>query len=327
MAFASTWIARTGLAALLSGALVVGNAFADEPAAEANPAPDAPVAAPPADPLAGLASSDDVAAALAKFKEEFAARGLKGDDKLMQQEHALENLGRTVHPQVADRLFEAARRERLLETRRMALTAMRLAPGLAAYTGPKIVQLLEDKRLAKEDGHKMACMRVMGQLGYLPPLDVVERLVNDKDYTVRKQVFEMIGALKDARMLEKMLDMLGMTDEAEAGDSWDGAEANVDTGTAGDGDQKAAEAKAKAEAAGNRTGARTQRMGASVARDIRGAILESLKAMTGQDFVARADASAWLAENPTWQATALAATEAELARQTAAAAALRTAKK
>ena len=87
----------------------------------------------------------------------------------------------------------------------------------------------------------------------------------------------MVGALKGL--------------EGEEGGKWDGGSASVDTGTAGDGDQKAAEAQARAAAAGN------ARKGKSAARRMRSAgetVYLVLKDLTGEAFASGKDARAWV---------------------------------
>jgi hypothetical protein len=286
----------------------VSPAEAEEPAAEAAaPAEEAPT-------MPALAEAQELEEALERFKEDFKAKGLKGDDKLMQKDHAIRTLAAVPHPVIVDRLYEIARRDRASEVRRMALEALGQQAPLAAYAGPKVVALLGDKRMAKEDDHVLASLRAIGRLRFLPPIDTFEGLLRHKDYAIRKQTLVVLGELKDVRLLDEMLRALGSLEAQEQGESWDGAEATVDTGTAGDGDQKAAEAKAKADAARNAAGHRG-RGGGGATRDLKDQLLASLAAMTGQDFVARQDAGTWLEANPDWRGKALGEVEAALQRQ------------
>lgn len=275
-----------------------------------------PVSAEDLDPqLPPLAAAEELGEALARFEEDFKAKGLKGDDKLMQKDHAVLTLSGIPHPKVIDRLHDLARRDRAPEVRRMALTALGKQSTLAAYAGPKVVELLEDKRLAKDDDHVLACLQALGRLGYHPPVEALEATLRHKDYAVRKQTLALVGELKDVRHLEALLRELGTLDAQEKGESWDGAEAKVDTGTAGDGDQKAAEAKAKAEAARNKSAAGGKGKGGGTTRDMKDQLLASLAAMTGQDFVDQSDAGTWLEKNPDWRPRAEADLEKILARE------------
>ena len=300
---------------LLAAVTVLGPATvarADEPAPPGDA--EAPAAAPDGPALPPLADAEELEAALDRFREDFKAKGLRGDDKLMQKDHAVRTLAAVPHPAVVDRLFDLARRDRSPEVRHMALQALGQQVSLAAYAGPKVVQLLGDKRLAKDDDHVLASLGVLGRLRYLAPVETFEALLRHKDYAIRKQVLVVLGELKDVRLLDEMLRALGSLEAQEQGESWDGAEATVDTGTAGDADQRAAEAKAKAEAARNK-GAGRGRGGGGTTRDLKDHLLASLAAMTGQDFAAREDAGAWLEGNPAWRGQARAAVDAALAEQ------------
>ncbi|MEZ6025094.1 MAG: HEAT repeat domain-containing protein [Planctomycetota bacterium] len=266
-------------------------------------------------PLPPLAGAEEVGEAMARFEEDFKARGLKGDDKLMQKDHAVLFLSGVPHPKVIDRLYDLARRDRASEVRRMGLTALGKQSTLAAYAGPKVVQLLEDKKLAKDDDHVLACLKALGRLGYHPPVETLEATLRHKDYAVRKQTLALIGELKDVRHLEALLRELGTLDAQEKGESWDGAEAKVDTGSAGDADQKAAEARAKAEAARNKGAAGGKGKGGGSTRDMKDQLLASLEVMTGQDFVDQKDAGTWLEKNPDWRPQAEAELEKTLERE------------
>ncbi len=68
--------------------------------------PAAPAPAPAAKPLA---TDAEVEAALAKFKEDFKAKGLKGDDKLSQKDFALKELAKLQHLKVVDALASVFR--------------------------------------------------------------------------------------------------------------------------------------------------------------------------------------------------------------------------
>lgn len=266
-------------------------------------------------PLPPLAGVEEVGEAMARFEEDFKAKGLKGDDRLMQKDHAVLTLSGIPHPKVIDRLYDLARRDRASEVRRMALTALGKQSTLAAYAGPKVVELLEDKKLAKDDDHVLACLKTLGRLGYHPPVEALQATLRHKDYAVRKQTLALIGELKDVRHLEVLLRELGTLDAQEKGESWDGAEAKVDTGTAGDSDQKAAEAKAKAEAARNKGAAGGKGKGGGSTRDMKDQLLAALEAMTGQDFVDQKDAGTWLEKNPDWRPQAEAELEKTLERE------------
>ncbi len=263
-------------------------------------------------PLPPLAGGDEVIEALARFEEEFKAKGLKGDDRLMQKDHALLSLATVPHPRVVARFFDLARRDRAPEVRRMALEALGRQSALAPFAGPKVVALLTDKRLAAEPDHVLACLTVLGKLRYIPPVAVLEETLKHPDYVVRKETLSLAGTLKDVRLLDSMLRALGTLDIEEKGVKWDGAEATVSTGS--ETDQAEAEKKAKAEAAANKARARGKGRGGTT-RDMKNVLLASLAAMTGQEFGVKEDAGKWLEANPTWRPEAEAAIAARIDEQ------------
>src|SRR5262245_13724297 len=85
-------------------ALVVTPLFARGAAAEPPAAP-----APAAKPAPALATAEQAAAALAKFKEDYKAKGLKGDDKLAQRDFAMSAVSKVQHLSVVDALGEVSR--------------------------------------------------------------------------------------------------------------------------------------------------------------------------------------------------------------------------
>src|SRR5262245_17910936 len=80
-----------------------------------------------------MASDADAAAALAKFKEDYKAKGLKGEDRLSQKDFALGQLAKLQHPTIVEAIAAVARESD--PTLRMLGTAYlgdeTLMPGLA----------------------------------------------------------------------------------------------------------------------------------------------------------------------------------------------------
>src|SRR5688572_18740747 len=70
---------------------------------------DAPPAVPAASPAAAPAVASDATAqaAVARFKEDFKAKGLKGEDRRSQRDFALSTLAMVQHPLVVDALAQA----------------------------------------------------------------------------------------------------------------------------------------------------------------------------------------------------------------------------
>ena len=225
-------------------------------------------AKPGAKPAAVLATDEDVAKALEKFKEDWKAKGLKGDDRLSQREYAVRELARHQHAKVVQQLASITRDPdatiRLIGV--IYLGDMTLLPGLA---GPKVTAVLKTAR--NDTVMVLTCLQSIGNLKYLGARDDLKDALRDQSFAVKKAAIEAIGRTGDLRLLEEMLKVVGVDlgndpaatgqetsdgkEVATEGYSWEGAEASVDTGTAGDGDQKAAEAKVKAQLAANKAAA------------------------------------------------------------------------
>ena len=313
-----TWTTRLIAACVVLGCTVPA-AHADEQPAAPAAEKQAPAKAP--DPIdvvvKRLAESAEVKEALATFKVAFKAKGHKGGAALMHKEHALKQLAPVPHPRVVDAVAKIAKRDRKLAVRRMALNALaQMSPDVSSYAGAAVVELLDDKRLAKDEGHHLACLTTLAALKYLPSVKTLKALLNNKDYAVQASTYQLIGEMQDARLVRELLKRIGILNAVQSGSSWAGGEAHVDTGTAGDGDQRAAEAQARAEAAENAAaagGAGGPAAGSS--RDMTKHIVEALSGLTGQDFADAKGAGNWLIDNPAWLPKAKAKTRAAAARQ------------
>ena len=279
-------------------ALVVGlsPAVAEEPA----DAPDAQEAKP----APKLATDAQAKAALESFKEAFKARGLKGDERLMQREFAMRALSKVQHRAVVDALAKVTK-NRSPELRTAAVTHLGKQTLLPGYAGHQVLRAMG--KWKKDDTFSMACLAAITSLKCLIADDVLRPLLAHKDYGLRKEALLTIGRLKDVRLLPEVFE-LAKALKIGSGSSWEGGEASVDTGTAGSGDQKAAEAKAKAEAKANK---QAGRRGAGAQRDIGPVVLETLKLLTGEEFTDADMAKAWMDE----QAASLAAQKEALAER------------
>lgn len=312
-------MARLTIPALLATISLFGGARSAA-AADPKPAPKAAV----------LATDEAVSGALAKFKEDWKAKGLKGEDRVSQREFAMRELARHQHPKVVEELASISRDPD--PTLRMIaviyLGDMTLLPGAA---GPKVVAAM---KAGKSDGVMvLTCLQSIGTLKYLGARDALRDALRDQSFAVKKAAIDSVGRTGDFRLMRELLEVVGVDLGAEpsaAGDasdgkavveegySWEGAEASVDTGTAGDGDQKAAEAKVKAQLAANRAAAEGGREGgaggggaggggdagpgrgggsARSTEELRYHVVAALKRMTGQAFTGPKDFRKWHREH------------------------------
>lgn len=313
------------LAALAAAGAWTSPARAEDPAPAAAPAP-APAPAGP------RASDEDAAAAVAKFREDWKATGLKGDDKLMQRDFALTQLARVPHPLVVVELGDVARTGDE-DLRPIAVAYLGLQKGTPALAGEQVLAAM--KKHAKDDVLVLSGVQALGQLRYLGADDTLKALIKTEDYALKKAVIVAVGQVGDMRLMDELLKLLGVDPNEKAPDpgakdekksggkevvqegySWEGAEASVDTGTAGDGDQKAAEAKVKDQLAKNKAAAGKGGGGgggvggggdggggggrggsARSKEELKPYILRSLKALTGETFMNSKELRLWLGKS------------------------------
>lgn len=296
----------------------------------AEPPKDAGKAAAPAPTMADPVQ---VAEALAKFKEEYKAKGLKGDDKLTQKDFAVAQIAKLQHPSVVDAIAAVTRESdatlRMLGV--IYLSDQTLLPGAA---GPHAAAAF--KRAGDDDALRMTCLQTIGRLRFLGARPEIRDALESQSWAVRKSALAATARTGDLRLLHDVLAVVGVDipndaagtssgggedpkssggKEVTEGYSWEGAEASVDTGTPGDSDQKAAEAQAKAEAAANEAAAReaagasggggggeggaTMGRGGSSRnpRELLPQVLGVLQSLTGRSFANASEFKRWYAVN------------------------------
>jgi HEAT repeat protein len=245
---------------------------------------------PEADPVPPMATDEVAEAALDAFKDEWKARGYKGDIKTAVRERAMRRLAEVQHPEVTERLYKLTR-DRNEDIRTLAvmyLGRQRALPGLA---GRRILQAID--RNNSDAVIVMFGVDALVELGYRQQVELFRELLRHKDEMVRKVVILAIGDMQELRMFE---DLLALAKELKIDKGWkeEGHEVRYDTGAAGDHDQKMAE-KIYKDKYGN--SARRARSSGRAMRDLRPVLLEAMKRLTGQEFYGREDAETWAEEN------------------------------
>jgi len=293
---------------------VAVRAFAEPPAAPAAPA------------VKPLAADAEAEAALAKFKEDFKAKGLKGDDKLSQKDFALQQLSKLQHPKVVEALASASR-DSDATVRMLGIIYLGDQQALPGAAGKRVVEALS--RGSVEDAFRMTCLQQIGRLKYLGAREPIRDGLKAPSYAVKKSALATAGRTGDLRLLGDVVAVIGVDlpvdgtaggsdpqssgkEVTQEGASWEGAEASVDTGTAGDSDQKAAEAQAKAQAAANQAaaqkggggpgggdggGARGAGGASRSPKELVPTVLGVLKQLTGRTFANAGEFKRWYAEN------------------------------
>ena len=283
------------------------------PAVAEDGKPAAPPAAPPAagaperapqKPIPPLATTTEAKEAIAKFKASFKGKdvGVKAD--------AVDTLGVVNHPFVVDELLKVAKHKdaELRAAAYFNLGRQRAIPELVAKA---LVPTADPK--SKDVAHLTEVIDTLRLVGARSATPTLLALCRHEDHGVVRWALDAIGDLKDVRALDEVLALMKEL-KVEEGVKWDGAEASVDTGTSGDGDQQAAQAAATAAAAAN------ARKGKSSARKMRsaGEILYSvLDDLTGEKFGSGKEARAWLEKHKDKVAERCKALDEEQAKQEA----------
>jgi hypothetical protein len=285
--------------------------------------------AAPAAPAPKVASDEAAAAAIATFKEAWKAKGLKGEEKLMQRDFALSELAKVQHPLVVAELGDVAKSgdTDLKIFALVYLAEQKASPALAGQHALAAIQ-----KNAKDTVIVLTGLQTLGSLKYLGAGEVLKDLLKSDDFAVRKYAISTVGKVGDMRLLDELLKILGVDPKAppttpkeeksggkevvEEGYSWEGAEATVDHGHA-DNSQENAEAKAKAEAqiAANKAAAQAGKGGGGGGGGVDGGggggrggsarskdelkpyVLKALKSLTGETFMSSKEIRAWLGAN------------------------------
>jgi len=243
-----------------------------------------------ADPIPPRASDEEADEALKIFKVAFKARGKKGDMKIAEQDAAMRRLSKVQHPDVVDALVKVTK-NRNVDLRTAAVLQLGRLRALPGYAGVAVMKAMDRNR--KDPTFIMAGLESIGTLRYLGASGLLIGLLKHPEYAVQKNALVTMGVLKDPRFIEEIIKIMKAL-RLESGASWDGVSVTHDTGTAGDGDQKAAEAAGKAaEAKNKKKGKRAARS----QRDLGPVVLQTAKELTGEEFTGSIAARKWLKEN------------------------------
>src|SRR5262245_25225787 len=162
--------------------------------------------APAAAPAPGkLATDAEAAAAIDKFKEEFKAKGLKGEDKTSQRDFALAGVSRVAHKSVVEEMGAVANSaDPILRMLAVAyLGDIRVLPGAA---GEKVAGAL--KRAPKDDVLAMTGFQSISRLGFLGAGEEIKTGLKNPSFAVKKAALNAAAATADARLLEDVLEVI-----------------------------------------------------------------------------------------------------------------------
>jgi hypothetical protein len=226
-------------------------------------------------------SSDDAAKqAIARFEADF-----KGAD-IGRKMGALQSLARTKNDLVTERIGKLLGHPEP-EVRMgavMVLDSMYQNEDLAG----EIVRKYIASDREKDDEVMINCMLTLGRLKHVKAIDDMGQVILKHEFIfVKIEGLKAYAKMKDKRALLPILDLWLVNPQ---GYSWEGGSVSVDTGAAGDADQKAAEAAYKAKY-GNQ-----QRHGAPPAmlKTYIQQIVETVREITGEKMEKPTDLMRWL---------------------------------
>lgn len=155
-------------------------------------------------------------------------------------------LADTQHPLAAARVGEVLEKARDVDRQMMAadvLAEFRKTPEARQAAAEQLLAALD--RDGYEFPAKDSIINSLGLLEYRPAVDpLLAFMKKHKDPWLLLAVVRAFGRIGDRKVLPVLL---AMWDEKGQGYGWDGVSVTVDTGTAGDADQRAAEAQGQAQ--------------------------------------------------------------------------------
>jgi HEAT repeat protein len=238
------------------------------------------------------------AAAKAKAEEERVERFVKAripkfrstykSSKVRTRCNALLDLSLDPHPLVIEELAKVVKKEREAEVRDALFMILGEMKPYVKEAGDVIKTHVRGAQKQPEVLKSMA--RSIGRLGYTGAHDELVWLLDHADHGVVTEAIRAIGDVKDMKAVPNLHELARREGK---GDSWETGEVKVDTGAAGDADQKAAEAQWNAKY-GNQ-----QRRGAgeTVVKTWMRELREALEKITGKKFETLPELEAWMEEH------------------------------
>lgn len=239
---------------------------------------------------ADAVGTDEAKEALKEFEAAF-----KATKEIEEQQNAVYNLHDVPHDLVIKRL------EKLLRHKHPGVrNVAALALGGQSHNVPRAGALLMRTYVKdfKNEEVLASVLESMAELRYLGYWPKVEPALKDERNAVIIRVLDLLGTNEDWRAIPRLLELYRVVMPKKV--SWSTGSVTVDTGTAGDADQKAAEAKwnAKYGRGGSKAKAKAKAKARSFdLRNFTTQIRKCVKKITGQDFDTSWDFEDWLVEN------------------------------
>lgn len=236
-----------------------------------------------------------VAPVLEAYRREAASEDLE------KRLRALRALGRWRHKEVLKELKRVLGKEDDLELKAVAAEGLGHQLAVPAEAGRALADFLkvqaswaskpdtqspeEQQRVADEARVLVACWNSVGALGWKDAWKEWKDYMDHEHDDVASASITAFGRIKEYRALPGLLEWFNIYPD---GVSWEGGSVRVDTGAAGDKDQKAAQAAWKAKYGGRAKKARPA---------VVDALLRAVREITGQEFTKPAQLKQWMDDN------------------------------
>jgi hypothetical protein len=233
---------------------------------------------------------DEAKEAIKEFETAF-----KATREIEEQQNAVYNLHDVPHDLVIKRL------EKLLKHKRPGIrNVAALALGGQAHNVPLAGSVLMRTyvRDFKNEEVLSSVLEAMAELKYLGYWPKAESALKDVRNAVIIRILELLGTNEDWRAIPRLLEFYRIVMPKKV--TWSTGTETVDTGTAGDADQKAAEAKFNAKYGRGGSKAKAKAKAKARSFDLRNfspQIRKCVKKITGQDFDTAWDFEDWYVEN------------------------------
>jgi hypothetical protein len=227
-------------------------------------------------------------AAVKRFKHYFKSKDV---DKKCD---ALLVLSRTQHPLTVAEMRKVLMKDRDAEVRDACVMVLGDMTEVADEAGAAIRDLLElcVRKRRKEDPEVLKSAGAsIGKLGYKGAHEGLLWLLDHNDQWVVVNAIRAIAQVGDRKALPKLYDMAVFQG---TGYSWSTGEVTVDTGAAGDADQKAAEALWKKKYGH----VKPRKAGPTVVKLYMRHLRECVEKLTGEKFESAAEFKAWIDAHP-----------------------------
>jgi hypothetical protein len=213
-----------------------------------------------------------------------------------EKQNLVYDLHDVMHDDVIDQLEKIALRDREPAVRNVAALSLGGQQHNVAKAG-KALQKIFDKQ-QKEEEVLASVLQAMAELKYLGYWPKAEKLMRDERSSIVIRTLDLLAANKDYRALPKLLEMYEVALPKRM--KWKTGSVTVDTGAAGDADQKAAEAafNKKYGRGGSKMKAKAKaKAKAFDERNFSTQLRKCVKAITGESFDTALGFEDWYVEN------------------------------